>query len=171
MIVEIFHFLLWEQGLKGDNYNLRIGEITKWFEVRKYLQIYTLRNGNLYFTKWQNILYEMSRFLIDIRIYILQNENCMVSILKSILYEMGNNQVWKSKSILYEMRNNQVWKIKIYILRNELFLGVTFNNLHFTKSVINFLNLYFTKWAVDFQNLYFTKWPIIYKLYSWILVR
>ena len=75
----------------------------------------------------------------------------------------------KSKSIFYEMKNNQVWKIKIYILRNELFLGVTFNNLHFTKSVINFQNLYFTKWAVDFQNLYFTKWPIIYKLYSWIV--
>ena len=35
----------------GDNYNLRNGKITKWYEVSKYLQIYTLRNGNLYFTK------------------------------------------------------------------------------------------------------------------------
>ena len=76
-----------------DNYNLRNGEITKWYEVSKYSQIYTLRNGNLYFTKWENILYEMRKFLMDIRIYILRNGNCMVTILKSILYEMRNNQV------------------------------------------------------------------------------
>ena len=78
-----------------DNYNLRNGEITKWYEVSKYSQIYTLRNGNLYFTKWENILYEMRKFLI----YILRNGNCMVTILKSILYEMKNNQVWKIKVI------------------------------------------------------------------------
>ena len=84
-------YLVCTKQIKRDNYNLRNGEITKRYEVSKYPQIYTLRNGNLYFTKWENILYEMSKFLMDIRIYILRNGN--FTILKSILYEMRNNQV------------------------------------------------------------------------------